>query len=66
MNLTDLILRDPRHPEVRAELLRRYEQVCMERQQLARLLGLPVETRAERRATPSHSLDARATLDATK
>lgn len=46
--LTELLLRDPQHPDVRAQLMERYQQVCNERALLARLLGLPEQTRRER------------------
>ena len=46
--LTDLLLRDPEHPEVRKLLMDRYAQVCKERAMLARLLGLEDESRRER------------------
>lgn len=46
--LTDLLLRDPQHPEVRKLLMERYKQVCHERAMLARLLGLDDESRRER------------------
>lgn len=46
--LTDLLLRDPEHPEVRKLLMDRYQQVCKERAMLARLLGLDETSRNER------------------
>lgn len=46
--LTDLLLRDPQHPEVRKLLMDRYAQVCHERAMLARLLGLDDESRRVR------------------
>lgn len=38
--LTELLLRDPEHPEVRALLELRYRQVCAERDLIAKLLHL--------------------------
>jgi hypothetical protein len=35
LSITDLLLRDPQHPEVRRLLLYRYEQVCHEARALA-------------------------------
>jgi len=47
MTLTDLLLRDPEHPEIRALLELRYRQVCMERKLLIKLLGVvPEEEKA--------------------
>lgn len=48
LTLAELLLRDPQHPEVKALLLERYQQVCNERAMLARLLGLSELTRRER------------------
>ncbi len=38
--LTELLLRDPEHPEVRRLLMDRYEQVCKERALLMKVLNL--------------------------
>lgn len=44
MTLTDLLLRDPDHPEVRALLELRYRQVCAEQQLLAKVLRIPTKS----------------------
>lgn len=56
LSVTDLLLRDPAHPEVRRLLLLRYEQVCKEaraigseKRLLEDVLGL---ARANARSTP--------------
>lgn len=46
--LTELLLRDPDHPDVRALLLLRYKQVCEERALLQKVLKLQEQTRRER------------------
>lgn len=58
MPLTDLLLRDPKHPEVRALLMARYEQVCREKALLQKVLELREQTRREKRDEDEQTLIA--------